>query len=125
MSKAKDGKEKPVTTKNERPQARIKSAAEMKLLQDLRFSKSSYMPWGRVVIRAIDFDDCLKLLKAIKKENFEDINLKDVIKNLHVLKEVDVNKEIKLPNNQSIVLLKYLDRFKSKNYTISKKIKVK
>ena len=38
----------------------------MKLLQDLRFSKSSYMPWGRLVVRAIDFDDCLQLVKVFE-----------------------------------------------------------
>lgn len=45
---------------------KMRSAVEMKLLQDLRFSKSSYMPWGRLVVRAIDFDDCLQLVKVFE-----------------------------------------------------------
>lgn len=46
----------------------MRSPAELKLLQDLRFSKSSYMPWGRQVIRAIDFDDCLKLVHVFETQ---------------------------------------------------------
>jgi hypothetical protein len=32
---------------------------EYKLREDLKFSKSAYMPWGRQVIRCIDFDECM------------------------------------------------------------------
>ena len=55
----------------------------MKLLQDLRFSKSSYMPWGRVVIRAIDFDDCLKMVHTFETQSNlgADVNAQATIDN--------------------------------------------
>jgi hypothetical protein len=46
----------------QKPEAIMRSPVEMRLMQDLRFSKSSYMPWGKQVIRAIDMDDCLTLI---------------------------------------------------------------
>ena len=50
--------------KKEKKVAKMKSATEMKLLQDLRFSKSKYNPWGRQIIRAMDSDDCLQLVNT-------------------------------------------------------------
>ena len=39
---------------------------EYRLREDLKFSKSSYMPWGRLVIRAIDFDDCVSMVQTFE-----------------------------------------------------------
>lgn len=45
----------------------LKDALEYKLRQDLKFSKSTYIPWGRQVIRAIDFDDCTAMVKVFEE----------------------------------------------------------
>jgi len=47
----KTGKKKEKAKEVQRVAPKIRSAVEMKLLQDLRFSKSSYNPWGRQIIR--------------------------------------------------------------------------
>ena len=52
---------------------------EYRLREDLKFSKSSYTPWGRMVIRAIDFDDCVAMVQAFEtrrrlQEQFEEMN---------------------------------------------------
>ena len=39
---------------------------EYRLREDLKFSKSTYMPWGRQVIRAIDFDDCVAMVQVFE-----------------------------------------------------------
>ena len=55
-------------TMGKKQEYKMRSPAELKLLQDLRFSKSSYMPWGRQIVRAIDFDDCLKLIDVFETQ---------------------------------------------------------
>ena len=46
----------------------LKEALEYKLREDLKFSKSTYLPWGRLVIRAIDFDDCAAMCKVFEEK---------------------------------------------------------
>ncbi len=40
----------------------MKSGVQYKLEQDLRFSQRGFVNWGRQIIRAIDFDDCITLV---------------------------------------------------------------
>ena len=47
----KTGSKKKNVEEVKRVAPKMRSAVEMKLLQDLRFSKSSYNPWGRQIIR--------------------------------------------------------------------------
>jgi hypothetical protein len=47
----KTGSKKKRVEEVKRVAPKMRSAVEMKLLQDLRFSKSSYNPWGRQIIR--------------------------------------------------------------------------
>lgn len=47
----KTGSKKKKVEEVKRVAPKMRSAVEMKLLQDLRFSKSSYNPWGRQIIR--------------------------------------------------------------------------
>jgi len=61
-------KRKKLTEDAKKSASKIRSAVEMKLLQDLRFSKSSYNPWGRQIIRAIDGDDCLALIHVFETQ---------------------------------------------------------
>ena len=89
---------------------------------DLEFNGSSF--YNLSVDYKEDYDGCLELLNSINKKDFSDITLKDVIDNIKSLQEVDVKKEIKLPANNSIVLLDYLNKFKNKDYAISSKIKI-
>ena len=42
------------------------SDVERFLQTELRFSRSTYVPWGKEVVRAIDFDDCLKLVEVFE-----------------------------------------------------------
>lgn len=38
------------------------------LVEELRFSRSYYQPWGRRVIYAIDVDDCVLLAKIFQRK---------------------------------------------------------
>ena len=42
------------------------SRIEKLLADELRFSRSTYVPWGKEVIRALDEDDCLKLVEMFE-----------------------------------------------------------
>jgi N,N'-diacetyllegionaminate synthase len=89
---------------------------------EMDFNGSSY--YNLSIDYKEDFDGCLDLLNSIDKKEFTNIKLKDIIDNLNTLKPVNVNKEIKLPEKQSIALLDYLNRFKEKEYSVSRKIKI-
>jgi len=69
-----------------------------------------------------DLERCLSLLNKIDKKQFVDIELKDVLSNLEDMGSVDLDKEIKLPQGESIKLLDYLKAFNEKQYIIRKKI---
>jgi len=49
-----------------RVEAAPESDVERFLLSELQFSRSTYVPWGKEVVRAIDFDDCLKLVEVFE-----------------------------------------------------------
>lgn len=36
------------------------------LWEELRFSRSTYVPWGKEIVRALDFDDCLRLVEVFE-----------------------------------------------------------
>lgn len=42
------------------------SNLERALQDEMRFSRSNYVPWGKEVIRALDRDDCLKLVEVFE-----------------------------------------------------------
>ena len=52
--------------KARKPDVGPESDVERYLLQELRFSRSGYVPWGKEIVRAIDFDDCLKLAEVFE-----------------------------------------------------------
>jgi spore coat polysaccharide biosynthesis protein SpsF len=71
-----------------------------------------------------DYQDCKKLLQKIDK-NFSEITLNDIFKNISVLKEINLNSEIKLPKGNKIKLINYLKNFKDKTSFVREKIIVK
>ena len=46
---------------------------------------------------------------SILEEQISEIRLIDILKNINLLQKVDVNKEIKLPNNKTMKYYEYLD----------------
>lgn len=72
-----------------------------------------------------DYDRCLQLLSKINKDNFESINLTDILNNIKDLEKVDDTKNIKLPEGNNIKLRDYLLQFENKNYVVRKQINIK
>ena len=60
-----------------------------------------------------DYQDCKKLLLKIDKD-FSEITLNDILKNISVLKEINLDSEIKLPFGKTISIHKYIELFKNK-----------
>ncbi len=81
---------------------------------------------NQIVNLSVDFDEdlqrCLSLLNKIDKKRFIDVRLKDILSNLEGLDSVDLNKEIKLPQGESIRLLDYIEEFNNKPFVIKEKI---
>ncbi len=71
-----------------------------------------------------DYKRALTLLNKINKENFSYVRLKDIFDNLDTLDKVDVTKTIKLPGDQRIKLIEYMERYDKKDYFVRKKITV-
>ena len=71
-----------------------------------------------------DYDRCKQLLKTINKDDFNAIQLKDVLSVVGQVEKMDGEKSIKLPQGESIKLRAYLDAFKNLKYHIRKEIKV-
>ena len=70
-----------------------------------------------------DYNRCIKLLKNINKSSIIDITLKDICNNVD-LNEIDMEKEVKLPNNISISLKKYLEMTVNCSYIKRKKMEI-
>ena len=70
-----------------------------------------------------DYDRCIKLLKNINKSLITDITLQDICTNVD-LNDIDVEKEVKLPNNISTSLKKYLEMIANCSYLNRKRIEI-
>ena len=73
----------------------------------------------------VDYDNCIKLIKSIGKNNISNISLKEIIDNSKKIKKIDSRKKIKLPNDKSIRLKDYLEEHKNCNYFIREEMVVK
>jgi len=71
-----------------------------------------------------DYQDCKKLLLKIDKD-FSEITLNDIIKNISVLKEINLESEIKLPFGKTVSIHKYIELFKNKKSVERKSIILK
>jgi sialic acid synthase SpsE/spore coat polysaccharide biosynthesis protein SpsF (cytidylyltransferase family) len=69
-----------------------------------------------------DYDRALKLLKSINKNNFTDITLNDIINKLDYTDVIDINKQVKLPNNEYIKYLDYIELKYRNNYLVRKEL---
>ena len=71
-----------------------------------------------------DYQDCKKLLLKIDKD-FSEITLNDILKNISVLKEINLDSEIKLPFGKTVSIHKYIELFKNKKSVEIKSIILK
>jgi len=71
-----------------------------------------------------DLQLCKKLLKKINKEQISEITLIDILKNVSLLQEVDVNKEIKLPDNKTMKYYEYLELQKNQGFIVDEMFNV-
>jgi N,N'-diacetyllegionaminate synthase len=70
-----------------------------------------------------DYRRCIKLLKNINKSSINEITLKDICTNID-LNDFDIDKEIKLPNNISISLKKYLEIITNCSYINRRQVEI-
>lgn len=69
-----------------------------------------------------DYDRAINLLKLLNPKTVDEINLKNIVRYYENFEEVDVLKEIKLPNDNKIRLIDFLNSFNNKNYFTRKKL---
>lgn len=65
-----------------------------------------------------DYERCLKVLDKIGKEDFTDVNLKDIIENSVYENLIDFNSELKLPQGKSMTFEAYFDMLDKMDYEV-------
>lgn len=92
---------------------------------DFDYSQNEYLGYKNLSVDySADFEQCLKLISLFDVESFREITLEMLVSKLSSLSDIDKTSVMKLPNGRSVVLEKYLDDWKNKNYTKRKRMTI-